>query len=109
MYKPQAFLAPPQVDGSVDGTTPGSFSSSALGYFDLSGLAPGIYQEDFTGGAFPDDFNSPVVFDDIHGTITLIVQPDITGVPELSTASTFAIGFFFITAMLLRCRKRRNC
>jgi hypothetical protein len=71
----------PQVDGSSDGSTPGSSGYVVLGTFDLTGLAPGSYEEDFTAGAFPDDFNSTVPFDDIRGTLVLNVSAP-AAVPE---------------------------
>ena len=54
-----------------------------LGTFDLSGLAPGTYQEDFTATACPDDINSTVPFGDINGPLTLKVSA--APVPEVNT------------------------
>ena len=64
----------PQVAGSLDGVNVSTSGFVSLGSFDLSGLAPGIYQEDFTATAYPDDFNSQIVFADITGTLTLNVS-----------------------------------
>jgi len=65
----------PNVDGSMDGSTPGTSGYVSFGSFDLSGLAPGTYEEDFEAGAYPDDINSTIPFDPIHGTLQINVQP----------------------------------
>lgn len=72
-----------QVAGSPDGFTAADSGYVALGTFDLTGLAPGFYEQDFSAAAFPTDFNSSVPFDTLTGTIRLNVFP--TVVPEAST------------------------
>lgn len=97
----------PTVDGSANGSVPGSSGYRSFGTFDLSGLAPGHYQEDFTATAFPDDFTSTVPFDDISGTLTLnVVAP--AAVPEASTFASFGVllalgGVGVITRRRMRC------
>lgn len=94
----------PQVPGSSDGVNPGSIGFVSLGSFDLSSIAPGIYQEDFTATAFPDDFNSTVPFGDITGTLTLRVTAANT--PEPSSAITYTI--FCVMILCRRRLTRRN-
>jgi hypothetical protein len=81
----------PQVEGSADGSTPGSSGYVVLGTFDLTGLSPGTYEEDFTAGAFPDDFNSTVPFDDIRGTLVLNVSAP-ASVPEPGAPAILGAG-----------------
>lgn len=80
----------PQVFGSSDGSTPGTSGYAILGTFNLSTLASGTYEEDFTAGAFSDDPNSTVPFSDITGTLTL--QVNNAPVPEAGTATIFSLG-----------------
>lgn len=75
----------PEVEGSIDGSTPGISGYVTLGSFDLTGLVPGTYEEDFTAGAFPMDPNSTVPFEDIHGTLVLNVAAP-AAVPEPNSA-----------------------
>ena len=83
----------PRVDGSPDGSTPGSSGYVVLGTFDLSGLTPGTYEEDFTAGAFPTDINSPIVFEDFTGTLTLnVIAPAANNTPEPGTWTLLASG-----------------
>ena len=81
----------PRIDGSADGSTPGSSGYVTLGTFDLSGLAAGTYEEDFTAGAYPTDINSPIIFDNIMGTLTINVAPA-TNVPEPGGLALLAVG-----------------
>jgi hypothetical protein len=98
----------PTVDGSANGSTPGSSGYRSFGTFDLTGLAPGQYQEDFTATAFPDDFTSTVPFDDISGTLTLNVQTP-AAVPEASTIASFGILLVLGGAgVVMRRRMRRT-
>ena len=96
----------PQVAGSIDGSTPGSSGYRLFGTFNLSGLAPGVYREDFTAGAFPADINSTVPFDDLHGTLTLNVAPP-AAVPEASTATLLGSGLVGLGLLARRRRSRR--
>ena len=96
----------PQVAGSTDGSTPGSSGYRSLGTFNLSSLTPGIYQEDFTVGAFPDDFSSTTPFDDIHGTLTLDVTP--APVPEASTILSLGLGLGSLGLLAFRRRAHRS-
>lgn len=96
----------PQVAGSTDGSTPGSSGYRSFGTFNLSGLAPGTYEEDFTAGAFPDNFNSTVPFDDIHGTLTLNVTP--APVPETSTVLSLGLGLGSLGLLAFRRRARQS-
>ena len=95
----------PQVAGSADGSTPGTSGYRPFGTFDLSGLSPGVYQEDFTAGAFPDDSGSTVTFSDITGTLTLNVSP----APEPSGLASFGIACLTLGVLCLRpsCAGRR--
>ena len=96
----------PQVAGSTDGSTPGSSGYRSFGTFNLSSLAPGVYQEDFTAGAFPDDFNSTTPFADIHGTLTLNVTP--APVPEASTVLSLGLGMVGLGILAFRRRARQS-
>ena len=94
----------PQVNGSIGGSTPGSSGYRSFGSFNLSGLAPGTYQEDFSAGAFPDDINSTVPFNDITGTLTLQVNAAL--VPELKTWQS--LGTLLLLGGLLVVRRPHN-
>lgn len=78
-----------QVDGSLDGLTVGDSGYVVLGTFDLAGLGPGVYEEDFSVAAFATDFTSPVPFDTLTGTLRLNVSPAV--VPESSTLMLIAV------------------
>ena len=91
----------PQVNGSIGGSTPGSSGYRSFGTFDLSGLAPGSYQENFTASAFPDNANSTVPFNDITGTLTL--QVNAAPVPEVSTWQS--LGALLLLGGLLAVRR----
>ena len=79
----------PTVDGSANGSAPGSSGYRSFGTFDLTGLLPGQYQEDFSMTAFPDDSTLTVPFNDITGTLILNVAP--VAVPEASTAVSLGV------------------
>ena len=89
-----------QVLGSTDGTTAGDSGYVSLGTFDLTGLLPGTYEQDFSAAAFPTDFNSTVPFDQITGTLRLNVTAPVV-IPEPATTLLMA------TALLLARRKRK--
>ena len=86
----------PRVSGSLDGSTPGSSGYISLGTFNLLGLAPGTYEEDFTVGAFTTDPDSAVAFEDIRGTLRLNVTAASGVAAEPGTASLLLLlgGFF---------------
>lgn len=95
----------PSVAGSADNSAPGTSGYRTFGTFDLSGLAPGVYQEDFTAGAFPDDANSTVSFGDINGTLTL----NVSAAPEPGSMTSFGVfGLALGTVCLRRSRVRRS-
>jgi hypothetical protein len=98
----------PEVDGSADGMTPGTSGYVALGTFDLMGIAPGVYEEDFVAGAYATDISSPVWFDDIPGTLRLTVT-DRNAVPEPGFGTLLVLGVVFLAAMLRRSSVRRLC
>ena len=97
----------PVVEGSLGGSIPGTSGYLVLGTFDLASLKPGVYQEDFTASAYPDDINSTVPFDDISGTLTLNVQGP-AAVPEPSTITTFSIGVLSLLLFAVRRRSKRT-
>lgn len=93
----------PTVNGSANGSTPGTSGYRSFGTFDLLNLAPGTYQEDFTASAFPDNANSAVPFNDITGTLTL--QVNAAPVPEASTWQS--LGALLLLGGLLAGRRPR--
>jgi hypothetical protein len=74
----------PTLLGSSDGSLPGSVLSVPIGFFDLTGIPTGVYEEDFTAGAAPTDINSTIPFGDIHGTLRLNVT-SVVSAPEPSS------------------------
>lgn len=96
----------PQVLGSANGSDPGVSGYVSLGTFDLSGLAPGTYEEDFISSAFSDDAASTVLFGDITGTLTL--QVNSAPVPEASTAVGFGLGLLPLVLVAVRRQVKRK-
>lgn len=74
----------PLVPGSPDGSLPGSSGAVLLGTFDLSGLAPGVYEQDFAAAAFPTAPDSTLDFGEARGTVRLSVTA--ASVPEASSS-----------------------
>jgi hypothetical protein len=96
----------PQVNGSPNGMDPGSISTTPLGAFDLTGLLPGIYQEDFIASAFPDDINSTILFGDITGTLSInVLGPSVTPEPSDTTFSLAVVCASLFTIYRIK-RKR---
>jgi hypothetical protein len=95
----------PQVNGSPNGIDPGSIPFTSLGAFDLTGLLPGIYQEDIVASAYPDDINSNVPFGDITGTLTLNVVAQ-SNTPEPS--GSFVVTISIVLSALLMARSKRK-
>jgi hypothetical protein len=97
----------PQVPGSGDGLLPGSSGSVILGTFDLSGLAPGVYEEDYVVSAFPTDIDSTLVFQDFTGTLRLkVVVPAETSAAEPTPLLLFlsTAGVALLLSHPKRCR-----
>jgi hypothetical protein len=94
----------PQVPGSADGVTPGGVEPVILGTFDLTGLPPGIHEQDFVASAFPTDIASIVVFDDISGVLQLNVG--VAAAPEPVSGMLALLGCFTtVVAVRLRCQR----
>jgi hypothetical protein len=92
----------PTLLGSSDGSLPGSVLSIPIGFFDLTGVPPGVYEEDFSAGAAPTDINSTIPFGDNHGTLRLNVTSAVSA-PEPSTVMLLFVTLAFTTIKL---RKR---
>lgn len=97
----------PQVAGSTDGSTPGTSGYVMLGTFDLWGLAPGTYEEDFSAGAFTIDSNSSLVFQDVHGTLRL----NVVAAPAAAVPEPGMLGSMLLVAVCAASvhRRRRIC
>jgi hypothetical protein len=95
----------PTVLGSTNDSLPGGVFSIPIGFFDLAGVAPGIYEEDFTASATATDINSTIPFGDINGTLRLNVTNTVAA-PEPATLWFLSLGTILLHKRLRSITKK---